>query len=146
MMSQSQSHKTRTTGLSRTLAGRQFVVVLAAALMSLAYAPSALAHAALVKSEPARRAALAKSPSQVRLWFNERLEPAYVTVNVFRQGGGSVVHKPAQVDKDNPELVVLDLPPLDPGAYTVKYRVLSVDGHSVDYGYTFTVKSDQGAR
>ena len=28
-----------------------------------------------------------------------------------------------------------------PGAYTVKYRVLSVDGHTVDYGYTFSVKT-----
>jgi copper resistance protein C len=46
-----------------------------------------------------------------------------------------------QLDKDDPKLLVLPLPVLVPGAYTVKYRVLSVDGHTVDYGYTFSVES-----
>ena len=30
---------------------------------------------------------------------------------------------------------------LAPGKYTVKFRVLSVDGHVVDSSYDFTVKS-----
>jgi hypothetical protein len=119
--------------------------VLMAGLMALAFAPAALAHAALVKSEPARRAELSKAPSQVRLWFNEKIEPAYATIQVLRQGGVPVVHPPAVVDKDDAKLLVLQLPQLDPGAYTVKYRVLSVDGHTVDYGYTFTVKSTSGS-
>lgn len=34
----------------------------------------ALAHSMLVKAEPPRRAVLTKSPSQVRLWFNEKIE------------------------------------------------------------------------
>jgi methionine-rich copper-binding protein CopC len=119
--------------------------VLMAGVMVLAFAPAALAHAALVKSEPARRAELSKAPGQVRLWFNEKIEPAYATINVFRQGGVPVVHSTARVDKDDAKLLVLDLPQLDAGAYTVKYRVLSVDGHTVDYGYTFTVKSASGS-
>ena len=131
--------------LSRTHCGRRCVAELAAGLMLLAVAPSTLAHAALVKSEPAQRATLAKPPSQVRLWFNERLEPAYATITVSRQGGGPVAHAPARVDKDDAKLLMLDLPQLDPGTYTVKYRVLSVDGHTVDYGYTFTVKSASGS-
>jgi methionine-rich copper-binding protein CopC len=28
-----------------------------------------------------------------------------------------------------------------PGTYAVKYRVFSVDGHTVDYGYTFSVET-----
>jgi len=124
---------------------RRGAAVLMAGLMALAFAPAALAHAALVKSETARRAELSKAPSQVRLWFNEAIEPAYATIHVFRQGGVPVVHPPARVDKDDAKLLVLQLPQLDPGAYTVKYRVLSVDGHTVDYGYTFTVKSASGS-
>jgi hypothetical protein len=119
--------------------------VLMAGLMALAFSPAALAHAALVKAEPARRAELSKAPSQVRLWFNEKIEPAYATIHVFQKGGVPVLHQPARVDKDDAKLLVLDLPQLDPGAYTVKYRVLSVDGHTVDYGYTFTVKSASGS-
>ena len=124
---------------------RRGAAVLMAGLMALAFAPAALAHAALVKSEPARRAELSKAPSQVRLWFNEKIEPAYATIHVLRQDGVQVVHPPARVDKDDAKLLVLQLPQLDPGAYTVKYRVLSVDGHTVDYGYTFTVKSASGS-
>jgi methionine-rich copper-binding protein CopC len=115
--------------------------LLMAGLMALAFAPTALAHAALVKSEPARRAELSKAPAQVRLWFNETIEPAYATINVFRQDGVPVVHPLARVDKEDGKLLVLELPQLEAGPYTVKYRVLSVDGHTVDYGYTFTVKN-----
>jgi methionine-rich copper-binding protein CopC len=36
------------------------------------------------------------------------------------------------------------LPPISPGTYTVRYRVLSVDGHVVEAAFSFTVKG--GAR
>ena len=42
---------------------------------------------------------------------------------------------------DDPKAIVLPLPELAPGKYTVKFRVLSVDGHVVDSSYDFTVKS-----
>jgi hypothetical protein len=32
-------------------------------------------------------------------------------------------------------------PNLAPGRYTVRYRVLSVDGHVVESSFTFTVKA-----
>jgi copper resistance protein C len=116
---------------------------MAACLLGVAASGAALAHAALLKSEPARRATLSKPPQQVRLWFNERLEPEYATISVIREGAGQpVTTQKARVDKDDPKLLVLELPMLSPGAYTVKYRVLSVDGHTVDYGYTFTVKAE----
>jgi len=34
------------------------------------------------------------------------------------------------------------LPPLDRGVYVVKYRVLSIDGHVAEGGYSFTVKGE----
>lgn len=108
-----------------------------AALIPLA----ARAHAALVRSEPARRATLSKPPAQIRLWFNERLEPAYASIKLFSADGAKQIEtRNAAVDGADPKLLVLELPPLAPGEYTVKYRVLSVDGHTVDYGYTFTIK------
>lgn len=111
------------------------------AVLVMALTDVAWAHAALVKSEPARRAALSKPPSHVRLWFNERIESEYATISVIRDGAGPVETPKAQVDKNDPKLLVLPLPVLVPGAYSVKYRVLSVDGHTVDYGYTFSVQS-----
>jgi len=110
------------------------------AVLALCAPALALAHAALVKSEPARRAALSKPPQVLRLWFNERLEPAYATVTLSRDGQGPVATPPARVDAADPRLLVLELPPLEPGTYTVKYRVLSVDGHTVDQAYDSSVK------
>ena len=46
------------------------------AMAMCVHAAPALAHAALVKTEPPRRAVLAKAPAQVRLWFNEEIESA----------------------------------------------------------------------
>ncbi len=113
-----------------------------AALPAVVAGGQARAHAALVKSEPPRRAVLSKAPRQIRLWFNERLEPAYASISIQRDGDAKPIDAPrATVDAADPKLLVLELPALAPGQYTVKYRVLSVDGHTVDYGYTFTVKS-----
>lgn len=120
--------------------------VLAVALVPMAFAPAALAHAALVKSEPARRAALSRAPSHVRLWFNEKIEPAYATIHIARDGVGPLPHPPARVAKNDPKLLVLELPALGPGSYTVKYRVLSVDGHTVESAYAFSVKKAAGSK
>jgi len=98
------------------------------------------AHALLDKSEPARRAVLTHSPAHVRLWFNERLEPAFCELSVLDAGGRSATAEAARVSAQNPKLLELALPTLGPGVYTVQYKVVSVDGHTVKASYTFTVK------
>ena len=47
------------------------------------------AHAYLVKSSPAPQEVLIRPPTEVQLWFNERLEPAYSHVSVV-DGEGDV--------------------------------------------------------
>lgn len=100
-----------------------------------------LAHAMLVKAEPARRAGLAKAPAQVRLWFNEEVEKDYAALTVLDGGKHPMTEVIPQISADDPKSIVLPLPELPPGKYTVKFRVLSVDGHVVDSSYDFTVKS-----
>lgn len=56
--------------------------LVAALALGMPAAP-ALAHSMLVKAEPARRAVLTKSPSQVRLWFNEKIEGDYASLVVL---------------------------------------------------------------
>ena len=112
----------------------------AAAVALMALCGDACAHALLEKSEPARRAALSRPPAQVRLWFNERLEPAFSTVSVLDASGKPVTREKASVDAENPKRVELRLPALIPGTYTVKYKVLSVDGHTVNASFQFSVK------
>jgi methionine-rich copper-binding protein CopC len=111
-------------------------VVLATVLSS----GEVFAHALLDKSEPARRAVLTHAPAHVRLWFNERLEPAFCELSVLDAEGRSATAQAARVSAQNPKLLELALPTLGPGVYTVQYKVVSVDGHTVKASYTFTVK------
>ncbi len=71
------------------------------------------------------------------LTFNERLEPAYTRVSVWDASGQQVDLKDGAVDLGNPKVVNVSLPPLQPGRYTVRYRVLSVDGHIVEASFAF---------
>jgi hypothetical protein len=103
-------------------------------------AASALAHAVLVKAEPPRRAVLAKAPTQVRLWFNEEIEGDYASLVVLDAGKNPVTEVKPQLAPDDRKSIVLPLPELVPGKYSVKFRVLSVDGHVVDSSFNFTVK------
>ncbi|TYP73697.1 MULTISPECIES: copper resistance CopC family protein [Nitrosomonas] len=108
-------------------------------VMTLMHANQAFAHAALVKAEPARRAVLSTAPAQVRLWFNEEIEPAYASLSVLDKDKKSVTDNKVKIHPEDPKSIVLELPELSSGRYTVKFRVLSVDGHVVDSEYNFTV-------
>jgi hypothetical protein len=117
--------------------------VVAAAAVTIALgssAPPALAHSMLVKAEPPRRAVLAKAPGQVRLWFNEDIEGDYASLAVLDADKHPVTDAKPTLAPDDPKSIVLPLPELAPGKYSVKFRVLSVDGHVVDAAFDFTVK------
>ena len=117
------------------------VVAAAAVAITLgAAAPQALAHSMLVKAEPPRRAVLAKAPEQVRLWFNEDIEGDYASLTVLDADKHPVTDAKPTLASDDPKSIVLPLPELAPGKYSVKFRVLSVDGHVVDSAFDFTVK------
>lgn len=103
---------------------------------------SVLAHSMLVKAEPPRRAVLTKSPSQVRLWFNEKIEGDYASLVVLDDKKQSITDVKPTLAADDPKSIILPLPELVPGKYSIKFRVLSVDGHVVESSFDFTVKGE----
>lgn len=105
-------------------------------------ATSALAHSMLVKAEPPRRAVLTKSPTQVRLWFNEKIEGDYASLVVLDVKKQPITDTKPTLSPDDQKSIVLPLPELAPGKYSVKFRVLSVDGHVVESTFDFTVKGE----
>lgn len=114
-----------------------------AAMLALALlvAPRAAApHAALIKASPARRAVLNQPPARVDLWFSERLEPAYATLEVRDARDHRVDLGDVTVASDDPRRLSVSLPLLPPGRYRVRYRVVSVDGHVVEDAYPFTIR------
>ncbi|MGA0119506.1 MAG: copper resistance CopC family protein [Candidatus Nanopelagicaceae bacterium] len=105
----------------------------------------ASAHTSLVSSLPESGAVLNEVPSKVRLKFNEDLllvdtkNPNRIEVI---NGIGQVVSGMTMVD--GPEIYTpLDLSFEPSGEYTVKYRVVSADGHPIEGEYQFTVASPE---
>jgi methionine-rich copper-binding protein CopC len=108
------------------------------ALAATAPLPAA-AHAFLDHASPAVGGAVATAPATVTLWFTENLEPAFSTVTVTDRAGQRVDLGNAQVPPGRPAQLQVGLKPLDPGRYTVSWRVVSVDTHPTEGTFTFTV-------
>jgi copper resistance protein C len=100
-------------------------------------------HAYLVKSSPTRRAVLSSAPARVVLWFNERLEAQFSQLSVWNTAGQQVDGGDVQVGPDDSKKLSVGIPTLPAGTYTIKYRVLSVDGHIAESEFPFTVRSRQ---
>lgn len=126
--------------VNRSYKNISWIVLLVAIMLCFFNISAVSAHAMLVKAEPAKRASLSTAPSQVRLWFNEEIEPAFATLSVLDVNKKTVTEEKVVVDSGDPKSIILKLPEMQPGRYTVKFRVLSVDGHVVDSEYEFTIK------
>lgn len=115
------------------------LVLLTLGLLPVGAGP-AVAHAALVTSDPRDGARLAQLPGRVSLTFTEEVSsPAYVVV---RTSGGEQL---ASGDPDVEGATVSQALETTgaggevSGEVTVAYRVVSVDGHPVTGDITFTV-------
>lgn len=100
----------------------------------------AAAHSRLVKSDPATRAVVASAPKEVRLWFNEQVEPAFAKIWIAPPQGE---HIPLATrgDPTDSRLLVATLPEnLPEGPVVIGFHVLSVDGHTIEDKLTFTIK------
>jgi LPXTG-motif cell wall-anchored protein len=113
------------------------LLALAALLAVLLPGVPAWAHNALAEAVPAKNATLKKSPSEVKLRFLQKLDPAYTTITVSNAGKEKVGTSAPKVDGATGS-VTIDAP-LANGAYTVAYQVVSTDGHTVKGSYEFTV-------
>ena len=100
----------------------------------------ALGHGGLQRTEPPVESTLKRAPDEVKLYFTERLEPAYSSVRVLNDRGAQVDRRDSRVDRSNPVLLRATLPPLPPGTYTVSWRVLSIDADVTEGGFTFRIE------
>jgi methionine-rich copper-binding protein CopC len=97
------------------------------------------AHAFLDHATPAVGSAVRASPAQVKLWFTQKLEPAFSSVRVLDRRGKQVDKGDSQVDRADATLLHVSLPQLATGTYRVTWRVLSVDSHVTEGDFTFNV-------
>jgi len=104
-----------------------------------AFVPLAGAHAFLDHAEPAVGSTVRGAPAQIKLWFTQRLEPAFSKMQVLDRSGKRVDNGDPQVDRADAELLLVSVPQLTPGTYRVTWRVLSVDTHVTEGDFTFDV-------
>jgi copper transport protein len=111
----------------------------AAILLALALPAGAAAHARLVGSKPADGAVLATAPKDVKLLYDDEIRPAGGD-RVVDARGRSVLAGPARRLSGNDRALVLPLRPgLTRGSYTVRWRVVSNDGHLITGVLAFAV-------
>ena len=116
---------------------RRVGLALAACVLT---ASVAAGHAVLQRAEPRVESKLKRAPDEVRLYFSERLEPAYSSVRVLNDRDAQVDRRDSRIDRANPALLRVTLPPLSPGTYKVVWRVLSIDADVTEGTFTFRVE------
>lgn len=122
-------------GLDRATLGRLAAVLVGVVVAVVASATPASAHNVLRSTAPADQQTVAAVPTAIVLTFNE---PA------IAMGTQIVVTGPSgEIQSGPPELVDSSVSqPLSPGApagaYTVTWRVTSIDGHPISGTYAFT--------
>ena len=105
------------------------------ALLALVFPASASAHAALEQASPSFRQRLNTAPTQVLLTFDQTVKPLSNSIVVYT-ARGRVVSLSAREGASAHE-VVARLVHLAQGPYTVRWHVISSDGHVVSGVYTF---------
>jgi methionine-rich copper-binding protein CopC len=116
------------------------VLLLAVALV-FSGAQSAVGHAELVKSFPVANSTLTKAPKYVQLEFGEAI------TNLKSKNANSIVILDSKATKIAISKIVIKkaiarvefVGMLKPGKYTVKYRIVSADGHVLNSQFKFTL-------
>ena len=116
--------------------------ILATAVLALASAAasSAFAHATLQSSDPKAGSTLDTAPKQVRLKFNEALEPAFSKIRLNGPQHNEIPIAATAVDKMDPTVMTAALPALSSGAYRIQWSAMTHDGHKVKGEVAFKVK------
>jgi len=117
-----------------------------AMLVAIAMTTAALAHANLLRSEPADKAVLAVAPRQMRLWFSEAINTDLSSIRVVDINSRAVQLAGVHRSLTEQGLVIVDLPDLAPGLYSAIYKVLSEDdGHLTQGQFVFGVGNQVNA-
>ncbi|MFN8102570.1 MAG: copper resistance protein CopC [Mycobacterium sp.] len=105
------------------------MTAVAVVILSLVAAPSAVAHAVRIATDPAVDAVLDTGPTRVSATFNEALQTGFAAMTVVGPDGNLWSMGDTAVSGAIASVAVRPLGPA--GTYTVNYRVTSADGHVV---------------
>jgi copper resistance protein C len=117
--------------MKRVILGLLLIVVTGSATLE--------AHAFLEHADPAVGSTVQASPSEVRVLFTEKIEPALSSIQVFDVSGKEVDKRDVHLDRSNHALLRVSLPRLEAGSYKVVWRAVSVDTHVTIGSFSFRI-------
>jgi hypothetical protein len=113
-------------------------IIAASVAFLFALSGSAFAHAHLDHASPKVGSTVSPAPREVVLWFSEKLEAAFSTIEVRNEQDTAMQAGKVTVNDDHTQLRV-SLKALPPGTYKVIWKVMSVDTHRTQGDFTFRV-------
>ena len=113
---------------------------LVAAAALFAASTLAQAHAKIDTAQPPANSALAAAPAEIRLHFNETLEPAFSKIELVDAQQAAVPVPKIALDPADAKTMFALIPALAPGQYEVRWTAMTHDGHKVKGKYAFSVK------
>jgi copper transport protein len=130
-------------------------VVLAVLINMFGGTQTASAHASVLRTDPPDGAVLSAAPKQLHIWFSEAILLKLSHFELDDSHGRRIAISPAHAGPavqassrglggaaDETAAVVIDVPPLAPGAYRLSWRVVSaVDLHSTTGDLAFGIQS-----
>ncbi len=121
---------------------RNLKVLLLAVGLLLSSNQIAFAHAELIKSFPVANSTLTKSPSFIQLEFGETLttlrSKTVNSITILDSKSHKIATSKILVKKGIARVEIIDK--LKLGRYSIKYRVVSADGHVLKSQFKFTLR------
>ena len=124
----------------KNLRGNKRLAVILILIPALAFSASnAEAHADLLRSQPANGETLKESPKAIELTFKKEMQAVSMNSIAVTDTDGRRVDKNAVVLVGNGKLMRVELEQLNSGAYTVEWKGLSADDHTIKGAFTFKI-------
>jgi len=110
---------------------RRILVAVALAIIASIFITSiGFAHANQLRSDPADGSVLEESPKEISIWFDEPISDRFSSVQLFDVGSQPIEVTGIRRDASDPTHLIIAIPKLSPGVYSVLWKILSeVDGH-----------------
>ena len=99
-----------------------------------------VAHAVMARTRPEQGQAVPEGLQKVEIWYDSMVRDDFVTLAVLNAAGERIDKRDVTIDPADQTHVTTSVPALAPGAYTVRYRAISVDGFLANGTWAFEVQ------
>lgn len=125
---------------SSTIFGNKWLAAsLTLVLVAIFSTSNAYAHAKLIQSQPADGETLQQVPKTIELTFNKELQTVEMNAIVVTDQNGRRVDKDSVIVSADGKRMQIELAELSAGAYTVEWKALSADDHSIKGSFSFQI-------